>query len=82
MANDVDNRNLFESDAQKIVRTLLENETVPPKPPAQCARCKHWFDHTGHINEPVGQDPNRISHGICQQCAKAYFPDEFSQNAG
>jgi len=56
------------SNASRVVSTLLENETLSPKPAAQCAWCRKWLDTSGNYIPEPPHDPKGISHGICQSC--------------
>ena len=56
-----------ESNASRVVRTLLENEAIPPKPRISCAWCQRVYDPNTNTYEPLVNGPG-VSHGICQPC--------------
>jgi len=56
-----------ESNASRVVRTLLENETMPPKPKVSCAWCHRVYDPNTNTYTPLGNGPG-VSHGICPAC--------------
>lgn len=57
-----------------------------PRPSRQwwrCAWCGAWFDNRGSIvlSRPYGAPRGHDSHGICNDCGRQHFPDDFPQEA-
>jgi PAS domain S-box-containing protein len=79
---DITDRKLFEKEREKLIAelklALSEVKKLSGLLPI-CSHCKKIRDDKGYWNQIEGyiqsHSDAKFSHGICQECAKKYYPD-------